>query len=176
MSRIVDETIEALTPHVLGVDELEGFPPAKPADTLDFTRSLREKIFPELRLFGTLLYLVFNLYSMLVKGHTFPRLGYQEQSELVEPVLSSRNKIIAIVVRLLSYPYFSAYYSRPDVQKMLGFDIVALKEESKLRSVSREGGPLPPKTPEAGPEGERPDESTGNLSPLPPDDQPGEAP
>lgn len=138
LQRLVDETVKELTPYILGIEGREGLPRPDPDDTLEFTRTLRSRIFPEIHILGKSVYLLFNLYALFRTGRLFPYLDRDGQSALLEGLFNSGNRLVLSLLNLLTFPFFAAYYSRPDVQKLLGFDIVALKEESRLREVSRE--------------------------------------
>jgi NAD-dependent DNA ligase len=142
---IVEETIRAITPHVLGLDAVEELPEADPQATVDYINDWFEKGIPEYRLLTNFAFLQLNLYSLIRKGRLFPRLDYQSQARLMESLAKAKGVLVNEFLYLIGIPAVNSYYSRVDVQKLLGFDIVALKEESELRSVTRNGGPLPPK-------------------------------
>ncbi len=145
MLGIVEETIKAATPHVLGLDAVDELPEADPQASVEFTALFCEIGIPEFRWATIVSFLLLNLYSLIKKGHTFPSLDYSTQSELMERIFAQTNRVAIIFSSLISLPIVNAYYSRLDIKKLLGFDIVAMKEESELRRVTRDGGPLPPK-------------------------------
>jgi len=146
MLRIVEETIEAATPHFLGVDALGGLPEPDPGRSVEYLRIVCEKGIADISLVMSLMFVLLNLYTLLLKRHTFPHLDYDTQSDLMERLFDVNIGVLKGLFQIMSTPIVMAYYCRADVQKALGFDIVALKEESNLRRVTREGGPLPPKT------------------------------
>jgi len=145
MLKIIEKSIEAVTPHVLGLEAVGNFPEADCRDSIAFQEELFETGVLEFRAATMFAFLALNLFSLLKKGRTFPRLEASAQSEIIERVFSSGSKKILGVAQLLSLAAATAYYSREDVQKLLGFDVAALKEETELRHVSRYGKPLPPK-------------------------------
>jgi hypothetical protein len=142
--RIVEETLRATTPHVLGVDAVAEMPEPDPQVSVDFLNDWVEKGIPEFRAVTNLMFLGLNLYALLRKGHLFPRLGARAQADLIQRLFKVRGPVGYVFFYLLATPVVSAYYSRVDVQKLLGFDIAALQEESELRQVSRTGD-LPPR-------------------------------
>jgi hypothetical protein len=88
---------------------------------------------------ATLMFLCLNLYALLRKGHLYPRLDENAQAEVMQSLFKVGGLVGYVFFYLLATPVVSAYYSRADVQKVLGFDIEALKEESEKRQVSRTG-------------------------------------
>jgi hypothetical protein len=142
--RIVEETLKAVTPHILGVDPVDEFPSADPQASVDFLNDWFEMGIPEFRTATISCFLALNLYSLLRKGHLFPQLDSSVQAELLESLYGARGLPAYAFFYLLETPVLSAYYSRADVQRRLGFDVVALKEESEQRQVTR-SGELPPK-------------------------------
>ena len=145
MLRIVEETVKAITPHILGVDAVEEFPEADPQASVDFLSGWFEKGIPEFRILTNIAFLVLNLYSLFRKRRLFPQLDQSAQAELLKSLYKAKGILAYELVYLLSNPAVSYYYSRIDVQKILGFDIDGLKEESERRLVTRDGGPLPPR-------------------------------
>lgn len=152
MLRIVEETVKAVTPLMLGVETVEGMPAPDPGDTIAFLNDWLEKSIPEFGTLNTVVYLALNLYSLVRKGHTFPRLEYGKQADLMEELYKAKGVIALEFMMLLATPAVTSYYSRVDVQELLGFDITALREEAKQREVTRDGGPLPPRDAAAGAE------------------------
>jgi hypothetical protein len=152
MLRIVEETARAVTPHILGVEGVEGMPAPDPEATVAFLDEWLQKSIPEYGLLNNAVFLVFNLYSLVRKGHTFPRLKQGAQADLMEGLYKMKGLIPYEFLLLLSTPAVTSYYTRIDVQELLGFDIIALREEAKNREVTRDGGPLPPKGADTGSE------------------------
>ena len=145
MLRIVKDTVRSITPHVLGVDAVEEFPEADPQASVDFMNGWLEKGIPEFRIVTNIAFLGLNLYSFIRKGRLFPRLDNSKQAELLERLYNAKGGLAHQFLYFLANPAVSSYYSRIDVQRLLGFDIDSLKEESERRLVTREGGPLPPR-------------------------------
>lgn len=145
MLQIVEETVRAITPHVLGVDAVGELPGADLQASVDFLADWHEKGIPEFRVVSNLAFLTLNLYSLVRKGRLFPRLDYGSQAALLERLYRAKGALAYQFLYFLATPAVSAYYSRVDVQGLLGFDIQALKEESERRLVTRDGGPLPPR-------------------------------
>ncbi|MBK5093986.1 MAG: hypothetical protein JJE48_10800 [Actinobacteria bacterium] len=145
MLRIVEETVRSITPHVLGVDAVEELPEADPQASVDFLSGWLEKGIPEFQIVTNTAFLALNLYSFIKKGRLFPQLDNSKQAELLERLYDAKGVLAHQFLYFLANPAVSSYYSRIDVQKMLGFDIDTLKEESERRLVTREGGPLPPR-------------------------------
>jgi hypothetical protein len=145
MLRIVEETVRSVTPHVLGIEGVEGMPPSDPEDAVSFLGEWLDRSIPEYGTLNTAVFLLLNLYSLVRKGRTFPRLDTEAQARLMEGIFKTRGLIALEFQLLLSTPAVSSYYARVDVQEALGFDITALREEAKEREVTRDGGPLPPK-------------------------------
>jgi hypothetical protein len=143
--RIVEETVRAVTPHVLGVDAFDDLPEADPQGSVDFLAGWLEKGIPEFGIISAAAFLALNLYSLFMKGRLFPRLDYPSQSRLLDRLFRAKGIIPYQLSYFLASPAVSAYYSRVDVQQVLGFDIPALKEESERRVVTRTGAPLPPR-------------------------------
>lgn len=156
MLRIVEDTVRAITPHVLGVDAVKEMPEADPQASVDFLNDWLEKGISEYRIMTSVAFLALNAYSLLRKGRLFPGLDHDAQADLLERLYKAKGIIAYQFLYLLANPAVSSYYSRMDVQRLLGFDIAALKEESNKRLVTREGGPLPPKSPAT-------DEPTGQV-------------
>jgi hypothetical protein len=145
MLRIVEETVRAVTPHILGVEGAEGMPEPDPENAVAFLEEWLQKSIPEYGLLNNAVFLAFNLYSLVRKGHTFPRLEHTAQADLMESLYRMKGLVPYEFLLLLSTPSVTSYYTRIDVQELLGFDITGLREEAKMREVTREGGPLPPK-------------------------------
>jgi hypothetical protein len=143
--RIVEDTVRSITPHILGVGAVEELPEADPQASVDFMNGWLEKGIPEFRILTNIAFLTLNLYSLIKKGRLFPRLDQGAQAELMENLYEAKGMLAYQLLYFISNPVVSSYYSRIDVQKLLGFDIAALKEESERRLVTREGGPLPPR-------------------------------
>ena len=159
--RIVEETVKAVTPHVLGIGAVEEFPDADPQASVDFLGDWHEKGIPEFRVVSTIAFLLLNLCSLVVKARLFPRLDYDSQAALFGRLCESKNRLADRFLYFLAMPAVSAYYARIDVQALLGFDIPALKEESERRLVTRDGGPLPPRDAAPHEGGEFPGEGEG---------------
>jgi hypothetical protein len=151
--RIVEETLKAITPYIISADSVEELPEAEPQASVDFLNEWVEMGIPEFRSVATLMFLGLNLYSLLRKGHLFPRLDGGARADLIQSIFKAKGLVGYVLFYLLATPVVSAYYSRADVQKLLGFDIVELKEEAEKRQVSR--------TAELPPKGATPDESAG---------------
>jgi hypothetical protein len=145
MLRIVRETVMAVTPHVLGVEAVDGLPSADPRASVDFLEDWLDKGIPEFRVISTAAFLALSLYSIIKRGHTFPRLDHSRQAELLERLYRAKGMLAYQFLYFLATPAVNAYYSRVDVQKVLGFDIPALKQEAEMRLVTRDGGPLQPR-------------------------------
>jgi hypothetical protein len=152
MLRIVSETVRAVTPHILGVEGVEGMPAPDTEDAVTFLDDWLQKSIPEYGLLNNAVFLAFNLYSLIRKAHTFPRLNQRAQADLMESLYRMKGLIPSEFLLLLSTPSITSYYTRIDVQELLGFDITALREEARKREVTRDGGPLPPKETAAGSE------------------------
>ena len=145
MLRIVEDTVRSITPHILGVGAVEGLPTADPEDSVEFLSGWLEKGIPEFRILTNIAFLTLNLYSLVKKGRTFPRLDHGTQAEFLERLYEGKGTLAFLFLYFLSSPALGSYYSRIDVQRLLGFDIEGLKEESERRLVTREGGSLPPR-------------------------------
>jgi hypothetical protein len=145
MLRIVEETVRAVTPHVLGVEAVEELPDADPQASVDFLRDWIEAGIPEFGALTTFAFLALNAYSLVREGRLFPSLGFDSQARLMKRLHRAKGALAYQFLYFLGSPAVSAYYSRVDVQVRLGFDIPALKEESERRIVTRSGGPLPPR-------------------------------
>ena len=145
MLRIVEDTVRSITPHILGVGAVDELPEADPQASVDFMSGWLEKGIPEFLIVTNMAFLALNLYSLIKKGRLFPRLDQGAQAELLENIYEAKGMLAYQLLYFISNPAVSSYYSRIDVQKLLGFDIAALKEESERRLVTREGGPLPPR-------------------------------
>jgi len=143
--RIVEETVRSITPHVLGLDVVEELPDADPQASVDFLSEWLEQGISEFRILTNTAFLTLNLYSLIKKGRLFPQLDHSAQAELLERLYRAKGMLAYEFLYILSNPAVSSYYSRTDVQKLLGFDIAALKEESERRLVTRDSGPLPPR-------------------------------
>lgn len=139
MLRVVEKSVRAITPHVLGTGAIEGFPEAVPRDSTDLLDDWFESSIPEFQALTTLAFLALNLYCLIWKGRTFPRLDHVAQAGITDRVFGMKSVIAFPFVYLLSTPAVTAYYSREDVQAVLGFDIGALKEEAAKRVVTRRG-------------------------------------
>jgi hypothetical protein len=137
--RLVEETLRAITPHVISAEAVEDLPEADPQSSVDFLNEWVEMGIPEFRSVATLMFLCLNLYALLRKGHLYPRLDENAQAEVMQSLFKVGGLVGYVFFYLLATPVVSAYYSRADVQKVLGFDIEALKEESEKRQVSRTG-------------------------------------
>ena len=154
---IVMESAKAITPHILGVDAVDELPEADPRASVEVLEEWRESGIPEFHMITTLAVIVLNLYSLVRRGHLFPRLDFGSQAALLERLFDSKSRLVGRLLFFLATPVVTAYYSRVDVQVLLGFDIPALEEESERRRVTRNGGPLPEKNTapgEAGPSSE----------------------
>jgi len=143
--RIVEDTVRSITPHILGVGEVDELPDADPQASVDFMVEWLEKGIPEFLLVTDIAFLAINLYSLIKKGRLFPRLDQGAQAELLENLYEAKGMLSYQLLYFIATPVVSSYYSRIDVQKLLGFDIAALKEESERRLVTRDGGSLPPR-------------------------------
>jgi hypothetical protein len=143
--RIVEETVRSITPHVLGTDAVEEFPEADPQASVEFFSEWLGKGIPEFRIITNIAFLALNAYSLARKGRLFPRLDRGTQANLLERLYKAKGILANQFLYFLASPAVSSYYSRIDVQKLLGFDIDGLKEESERRLVTRDGGPLPPR-------------------------------
>lgn len=144
MLRIVEDTLRAITPHVISAEAVEDLPEADPQASVDFLNEWFEMGIPEFKSVATIMFLCLNLYALLRKGHLYPRLDADAQAYVMRSLFKVGGLVGYAFFYLLATPVVSAYYARTDVQKVLGFDIEALKEESEKRQVSRTGE-LPPK-------------------------------
>jgi len=145
MLRIVEETVRSVTPHVLGVEGIEGMPQPDPEEAVAFLDEWLDRSIPEYGILNTVVFVALNLYSLVRKGRTFPRLDYGAQARLMEGLFKAKGVVAQEFQLLLATPSVTSYYCRVDVQEALGFDITGLREEAKQREVTRDGGPLPPK-------------------------------
>src|SRR5450756_2031313 len=68
MLQIVEETVRAITPHVLGVDAVGELPGADLQASVDFLADWHEKGIPEFRVVSNLAFLTLNLYSLVRKA------------------------------------------------------------------------------------------------------------
>lgn len=152
MLRIVEETVKAVTPHILGIEAVEGMPEPDPRASVDFMNEWLAKSIPEFGILNTIVFLALNLYSLVRKWHTFPRLEHGTQADLMEGLYKAKGIVPLEFLTLLASPAITSYYSRVDVQELLGFDVTALREEARQREVTRDGGPLPPRDTAAGSE------------------------
>jgi len=90
MLQIVDETVRAITPHVLGVDAVGELPGPDLQASVDFLADWHQKGIPEFRVVSNLAFLTLNLYSLARKGRLFPRLDYSSQAALLERLYRAR--------------------------------------------------------------------------------------
>ena len=126
------------------VGEPEGLPPIDPDGQIAFVEEYFEAGAPELKAIFFLCNLSLRALSLLLKGRPFSRLDVEEQQELLNRIIASRNPLVRGIGVLLGLPLLMSYYRRPEVALPLGFDPKALKEESNLRVVTRDHD-LPPK-------------------------------
>ena len=145
MLRIVEDTVRSITPHILGVDAVEELPQADPEDSVEFVSEWLKVGIPEFRILTNIAFLTLNLYSLVRKGRPFPSLDHGTQAELFERLYKRKGMLSYQFLYFLAVPAMGSYCSRIDVQKLLGFDIEGLKEESEKRLVTRDGSSLPPK-------------------------------
>jgi len=145
MLRIVEESIRAVTPHVLGVDAEMELPEADPQQSVDFMREWTDVGIPEFGAVTSLAFLLLNVYSLVRKRRMFHRLDREAQAELMHRLFRAKGVPMFALLYFIANPAVSAYYSRVDVQVALGFDIPALIEESRSRLVTRDGPPPPPR-------------------------------
>lgn len=131
------------------VGEPEGLPPLDADGQAAFIEEYFEAGAPELKVVFFACNLSLRTLSILLKGRPFSRLDADEQQELLNRIIASRNPLIRGIGVLLGLPLLMSYYRRPEVALPLGFDPKALKEESNLRVVTRDRD-LPPK--QEGPE------------------------
>lgn len=150
MLRIVEESLKAVTPHLLGAGAVDWLPDPDPQESVDFLADWLESGISEFRVLTTLAFLTLNLCSLATERHLFPNLGPEARERLIERLFKRRGLLSFLFAYLLGSPAISAYYSRVDVQVKLGFDIPALREEAKLRGVTRGEEALPDKETGAG--------------------------
>ncbi|MDD3718795.1 MAG: hypothetical protein PHP28_09060 [Actinomycetota bacterium] len=142
MKGISDREMRELMDAYIG--EPEGVPPLDPEGQIAFIEEYFAAGAPELKVIFLVCNWSLRALSLLLKGRPFSRLGVEEQQELLNRVMSSRNPLLRGVGVLLGLPLLMSYYRRPEVAVPLGFDAAALKEESTLRVVTRDRD-LPPK-------------------------------
>jgi hypothetical protein len=126
------------------IGEAEGLPPVDADGQIAFIEEYFAAGAPELKAVFFLCNLSLRSLALLLKGRSFSRLTVEQQQELLNRIMSSRNPLLRGVSVLLGLPLLMSYYRRPDVAVPLGFDAAALKEESNLRVVTRDRD-LPPK-------------------------------
>ncbi|MEW6554269.1 MAG: hypothetical protein AB1384_08300 [Actinomycetota bacterium] len=126
------------------IGEAEGLPPVDPDGQIAFIAEYFEAGAPELKAVFFLCNLSLRALSLVLKGKPFSRLGVEDQQDLLNRLIASRNPLIRGVGVLLGLPLLMSYYRRPEVAVPMGFDAAALKEESDLRVVTRDKE-LPPK-------------------------------
>jgi hypothetical protein len=126
------------------IGEPEGLPPNDPDGQIAFIEEYFDAGAPELKVVFFACNLSLRVLSVALKGRPFSRLGVEEQQELLNRIMASRNPLIRGIGVLLGLPVLMSYYRRPEVAVPLGFDSQALKEESNLRVVTRDKD-LPPK-------------------------------
>lgn len=143
MLRVVEKSVLAITPHVVGSSFVAEFPEPDPQESLDFLHQSVEAGMPEFSVLTSIAFLALNLFSLVTRRRLFPALSFGDQAAVVNRLFRSGGLVSYPLVYFLSFPAVSAYYSRVDVNVLLGFDIPALKEESEKRSVARNGPPLP---------------------------------
>jgi len=131
------------------VGKPEGLPPLDAGGQAAFIEEYFEAGAPELKAVFFACNLSLRVLALVLKGRPFSRLDAEEQQELLNRIIASRNPLIRGIGVLLGLPLLMSYYRRPEVAVPLGFDSKALKEESNLRVVTRDRD-LPPK--QEGPE------------------------
>lgn len=146
MLRIVEDTVRAITPHILGTFAVPELPEPDPQASVDLLQEWLDKGLPEFGTVTTFALLALNLYSLANHALTFPKLNYRAQAALMERLFKRKGMMAYGFSYIVSLPVVGAYYARIDVQKMLGFDTEALKEESEKRVATRTGS-LPEKEP-----------------------------
>jgi len=155
--RIIEDTVRAMTPHVLGTNTFPDLPVPDPEASVELLRDWLEKGIPEFGTVTTAALLALNLYSLVNNGRTLPDCNFRAQASLLERLFKRKGSLTYGFFYIVSMPIVGAYYARDDVQKTLGFDVVALKEEAERRVVSRTAS-LPKNEP-----GEELTESAGTL-------------
>ena len=126
------------------IGEDEALPPPDPAGQMQFIEEYFAAGAAELKVIFFACNWSLRALSLLLKGRRFSRLQREEQEELLNRLMSSRNPLLRGVGVLLGLPLLMSYYRRPEVAVPLGFDSRALKAESDLRVVTRDRD-LPPK-------------------------------
>jgi hypothetical protein len=126
------------------IGEAEGLPPVDPDEQIAFIEEYFAAGAPELKAVFFICNLSLRLLALVLKGKPFSRLDVEQQQELLNRVMCSRNPLLRGIGVLLGLPLLMSYYRRPEVAVPLGFDARALKEESDLRVVTRDRE-LPPK-------------------------------
>ena len=126
------------------IGETEELPPVDTESQIAFIDEYFAAGAPELKAVFFLCNLSLRILAVPLKGKPFSRLDVEEQQDLLNRLMSSRNPLLRGIGILLGLPLLMSYYRRPEVAVPLGFDAAALKEESSLRVVSRERD-LPPK-------------------------------
>ncbi len=154
MRRLVEETVRSITPHVIPVEADEDWPAADPEESVRFLDDWTARGIPEFSALTAVVFYAFNLYALLATGRTFPRLGFEEQARLMDRLYRMKGPLAFLFLYFLTGPTKNAYFSRVDVQVLLGFDVPSLLEEARLRRVSRSGAALPERQKAQGGEGE----------------------
>lgn len=142
MRGISDRGMRELMAAYIG--EPEGLPPLDHEGQMAFIEEYFAAGAPELKALFLLCNRSLRVLSVLLKGRPLSRLSPEEQEELLNRVMSSRNPLLRGVAMLPGLPLLMSYYRRPEVAVPLGFDAAALKQESDLRVVTRDRD-LPPK-------------------------------
>jgi hypothetical protein len=126
------------------IGECEGLPPIDHDGQISFIDEYFAAGAPEFKAVFSACNLSLRVLSLLLKGKPFSRLDEGERQKLLNRIISSRNPFIRGIGVLLGLPLLMSYYRRPEVAVPLGFDSRALREESNLRTVTRDRD-LPPK-------------------------------
>jgi hypothetical protein len=156
MLRIIEDTLRAVTPHVLGVDAVDWLPECDPQESVDFLREWTQVGIPEFGHITTLALFFLNLYSLVSMHRLFPNLDFRSQDRLMQTLFALKGMLGFLFSYFLGTAAVSTYYSRVDVQVALGFDIPSLKEEAERRHVTRREEPTDEQTaakPSGGSEG-----------------------
>jgi hypothetical protein len=127
--------LRRLTP--VFIEPVEGLPPADPDEVVKFSREFLQAGTPAFRVIFYIMIFVLQAICLLARGKSVYSLPPDEADEFVQSLYSHRLTALSAIPTILGTPMYMAHYNRDDMQKPLGFDIAAMREEAATREVKR---------------------------------------
>lgn len=129
------DRVGRLTPVFLA--RTETLPPPDPGQVVDFCKRFIYAGTPAFRAVFYAMILALQGLCFLTRRKSVYALTPDEADDFIQSLYDGRIAVLSTVPTILGTVIYMGHYNRDDVQAALGFDVMARREEARLREVKR---------------------------------------